>query len=368
MKFVCEKNELVKEIATAQEIISSRNSLSILSNVYLEVINDKLVIKATDLKVGFETSIHVDSVTPGKTTIFCDKFLGILRALPEGEIEFELDDNMMLYIRPRFKKIEFQLKTIPSEKYPKFQEVSKEFFFEFPQSDFLDMISKTIFSVSNDETRYFMNGPFLEKIGDSINMVATDGRRLSLISKKINVGLDDIKGIIIPVKILSLVKKLASGEGNLKIAISDKTIFFDLGNVQLSSSLIEGQFPNYKRVIPEESKYIITVKKDALEDALKRVSVLAEQKSRKVIFSLKANILTVDSEDTDIGEAKEELECSYDGPDVVLAVNYVYVLEPLREMDSETLSIGFIEENKALTIKPLPEKDYMHIVMPMQVN
>lgn len=368
MKFVCEKNEISKEIATAQEIISSRNSLSILSNVYLESSDDKLIIKATDLKVGFQTSIHVDIITPGKTTIFCDKFLSILRSLPDGEIEFELDNNMMLFIRPRFKKIEFQLKTIPSEKYPEFQKVSEELFFEFPQSSFLDMISKTIFAVSNDETRYFMNGPFLEKIGDTINMVATDGRRLSLINKKIDIDLDDIKGIIIPVKILSLVKKLASGEGNLKIAIFDKTIFFDLGNVQLSSSLIEGQFPNYKRVIPEESKYIITVKKEALEEALKRVSVLAEQKSRKVIFSLSDNILTVDSEETEIGEAKEELECNYSGPDVVLAVNYIYILEPLREMDSDTISIGFIEENKALTIKPLPEKDYMHIVMPMQVS
>ncbi|NOY08240.1 MAG: DNA polymerase III subunit beta [Spirochaetes bacterium] len=368
MKFICEKSDIAKEIAIAQEIISSRNSLSILSNVYLEAGNNRLIIKATDLKVSFGTSIPVEIVKPGRTTIFCDKFLSILRTLPEGEIEFELSDSMMLFIRPKFKKIEFQLKTIPSDKYPEIQKISGDLFFEFPQSDFLEMISKTMFAVSNDETRYFMNGPYLEKVDDRLIMVATDGRRLSLTNKSIKDYAENIKGIIIPVKILSLVKKLSSGEGNLKIAISDKNIFFNLGEVQLSSSLIEGQFPNYNRVIPEESKYLIIVNKEALINALTRVSVLAEQKSRKVIFSLSGNVLTVDSEETEIGEAREEIECKYDGPDTVIAVNYIYVLDPLKEMDSDQLSIGFTEENKALTIKSLPEKDYLHIVMPMQVT
>ncbi len=369
MKFSCERSDLIEEISIAQEIISSKNSLSILSNVYLKATEDnKLLIKATDLKVYFETIINIEVSTPGEITVFCDKFLNTLRSLPEGEILFELKEDNYLYINPAFKKINFKLRTISSDKYPSFQETAKSNFFEFSQADFIDMISKTIFAVSNDETRYYMNGPFLEKIDTQLVMVATDGRRLSLISKKLTDGNIDIKGVIIPVKVLNLAKKLSSGEGNLQIAITDKSIFFVIGERNISSGLIEGQFPNYQRVIPTDHRYKVIINRETLNDALKRVSVFAEQKSRKILFSFSKNVLSITSEDVEIGEAKEEIECEYDGDDITLAINYLYILEPLREIETEDVSLEFTEENKAITLKPVPEDDYLNIVMPMQVN
>ena len=144
MKFTCDKASILREVSIAQEIISSRNALSILSNVLIEVADNTLILKATDLKVGFETQVPVEVAVPGSTTIYCDKFLGILRSLPDGEIEFEQQDNRLI-IRPLFKKIDFQLKSITSDKYPEIQDVAPDTYFQVPQNDLIEMINQTIF-------------------------------------------------------------------------------------------------------------------------------------------------------------------------------------------------------------------------------
>ena len=307
MKFVCEKDTLVKEIAIAQEIISSKNIMSILSNVLFEAKENTLFIKATDLKVSFETKIPVEVAEEGSITLFCDTFLSVLRTLPSGDIEFEEKDNDVFVIKPLFKKKDIRLKTISSEKYPEMPVPGKEKFFEFSQKDILEMISQTIFAVSDDETRYYMNGIYLEKNDDCIIMVATDGRRLSYISKKAENSIPDFKPIIIPPKALSLVKKLSSGEGNISIAINEKNIFFQFNNQKITSSLIDGTFPNYQKVIPDKQKYKITVGREDLVEALKMVSQLAEQKSGRICVNLKNKSFFLSSEETERGFAEEDV-------------------------------------------------------------
>ena len=368
MKFTCEKDALIKEISIAQEIISSRNSLSILSNVLLEADNNTLNIKATDLKVSFETKIPVDVSVPGSTTIFCDKFLGILRTLPAGDIEFEEQENDILVIKPLFKKIDFRLKTIPADKFPEIQAVSDDMFFEFSQKDIIEMISQTIFAVSDDETRYYMNGVYLEKNDDKLVMVATDGRRLSLISKQPENIISDFNPVIIPPKAMNLVRKLASGEGNISLAVTDKNVFVSFDNQKISSALIEGQFPNYQRVIPAEQKYRIKVNREELLEALKRVSLLVEQKSRRIYVNLKENSMILSSEESEIGIAKEEILCDYTGEETIFALNYLYFSEPLRVMGDSDIILEFTESNKAITLRSAEEREYFHIVMPMQLE
>ena len=367
MKFTCHKNVILKEIAIAQDIISSRNSLSILSNVLLEADNGALKIKATDLKVSFETQIPVDVSQEGSTTVFCDKFLGILRSLPDGDVEFNLSDGRLL-IDPLFGKINFQLKSITSDKFPEIKEIEDDKYFELPQSSLIDMISQTIFSVSDDETRYFMNGVYLEHQEGTLSMVATDGRRLSFIKKDLTTEIKDFDAVIIPTKILHLIKKLSSGEGNLFLAVSEKTIFVKFDNQKISSNLIEGQFPNYNRVIPEHQEFNINVNKHDLIEALRRVSLLVEQKSRRIYMTFSTGAIILNSEESEIGVAKEEIVCDYEGDGLTVALNYLYLLEPLKVIKEEEITIKFTEANKAISIISVPEKDYFHIVMPMQLD
>ena len=367
MKFIIERDVIIKEIQVAQEIISSRTNMSILSNVLLDARENELLIRATDLKVSFETTVPVDVQEPGTTTVFCDKFLGILRSLPSGEIEFEQSGNENFVIRPMFKKIDFRLKSISAEKYPEIQVAADESYFDFPQEDLIEMISQTVFAVSDDETRYFMNGVYLEQVENSLVMVATDGRRLSYISKELENAPPNFSGVIIPPKVLTLVRKLASGEGPFSIAVTDKHVFFRFDNKRLSSALIEGQFPNYQRVIPEKQEHEIVINKEELEEALKRVSLLVE-KSRRIYINLSEDHLELKSEETEIGIASEEIGCTYQGPEATIALNYLYLVEPLRVIDSDEISFNFTEPNKAITIYSIPKENYFHIVMPMQLD
>ncbi len=366
MQFACEKELLTKEIAVAQEIISSRNTLSILSNVLLDNREGNLLVRATDLKVSFETNIQVETKVAGSVTVFCDKFLGILRSLPEGEVDIELQEDMMMHISPLFKKIDFKLKSVPADKYPEIKEIGGDRYFDFPQAELLDMISKTLFAVSTDETRYFMNGVYMEKVDDRLVMVSTDGRRLAYVAKHTDIALEELKGVIIPPKILNLIRKLAPGEGNLGIAIGDNNLFVRFNQHRISSNLIDAQFPNYRRVIPETQAHRLEVAREDLQAALKRVSLLVEEKSRRIHLTVQPGNLVVSSSEGEIGMAREEMPCQYDGPEMTIAANYLYLMEPLREADEERVALEFTEADKAVTLKPVPQKDYFHIIMPMQ--
>ncbi|HOT62893.1 MAG TPA: DNA polymerase III subunit beta [Treponemataceae bacterium] len=367
MKFSFDRDALLKEISIAQEIIATKNAISILSNVLLEAQNGSLTIKATDIKVNFETRIPVDVVEGGSTTVFCDKFMSIISSLPPGEIEFDQSD-IKVNIRSIAKKAKFQLKSITSDKFPEFSSPSNLTFFEVPVKDFKEMINQTVFSVSDDETRYFMNGVYMERKENKLQLVATDGRRLAFIAKDFGISMPEFKGIIVPPKILNIINRRASDEGPIAIAVGDKNIYFRFGNYEFASVLIDGQFPNYGRVIPDQQTRSFQVDTKELMEALKRVALLVEQKSRRIFMTVSSGVLTINSQETEIGTAKEEIPCRYDGEEITIALNYLYIEEPLKVLGSDRLTVEFTEPMKAITLHPEPTKDFFHIVMPMQME
>lgn len=367
MKFTCDKNALQREIAFAQDIISLKSSMSVVSNVFLEAQDGALLIRATDIKIGFETRMPVDVKEPGSLTVFCDKLTGILASIPEGSIEVEQKEAKVV-IKPSFKKAQFSLKTIASEQFPQLPDIDDDKFFSIPLGDFKEMISQTVFAVSDDETRYFMNGVYLERALDGLVMVATDGRRLAYIKRGIVEGVPEFRGIIIPPKILTLILHRSSNEGQIQLAVSDKNLFVRFGQYRLSSVLIEGQFPNYQKVIPESQLHIVTLKKQDVIEALKRVSIFVEQKSRRTFFTLSTDKLVISSEETEIGIAREEIPCAYDGPEAVIAMNYKYIEDPLRALTRDMFCLRFTETSRAITVVPEPNADYFHILMPMQAE
>jgi DNA polymerase-3 subunit beta len=365
MKFICNKEALLKEISISQEIISSKNAISIFSNIYLEAVNDSLIIKATDRNVNFQTSVPVTVIEQGATTVYGDKFLGIISTFPHDEIEFSQKEITAVIKPTTLKKPEYKLKIIASDKFPEFP-VSTTPYFEMPIKDFREMIQQSVFAVSDDETRYFMNGVFLEKIEGKINMVATDGRRLAFIGKKAGKDINDFSGIIIPPKILNTVVKRSGDEGLVSISVNDKSIFINFASYQFSSVLIEGMFPNYKKVIPEKQDFFLSVRRDEMLNALRRVSLMVEKKSHRIYMGISSGKMAVYSEESEIGTVEDEIPCQYEGEDVTIALNYRYLEEPFRVMTDDEIKICFSSAVKAITIEPVPEKDFFHIVMPMQ--
>jgi len=255
-----------------------------------------------------------------------------------------------------------------TDKFPEFNSEENIPYFEIPSKEFKDMITQTIFAVSDDETRFFMNGVYFEKKDDNLVLVATDGRRLAFVSKPVCQGVDDFSPAIVPPKILSSVLKHASSEGTISIAIVEKTIYFKFGSYNFSSVLIDGQFPNYSRVIPETQAHEFKLNRQELIEALKRVGLLVEQKSRRVYFSLSDGLLTITSQESDIGTAKEEIPCEFAGEEITIAMNLLYLSEPLKVINSEQIKFQFTEAMKAVTLKPEPESDFLHIIMPMQME
>ena len=365
MKFTCNKEVILKEISIAQEIISSKNAILIMSNIYLEAVNNSLIIKAKDMKVNFQTEVPVNVIEPGSTTVYSEKFFGIISTFPYDEMEFSQKDNIAI-VKPTTKnKPEYKLKSIASDKFPSFP-VSSEPFFELPIKDFKDMVQQSVFAVSDDETRYFMNGVYMEKSEDKINMVATDGRRLAFISKQADKKINDFSGIIIQPKILATIFKRSGDEGLVSISISDKMIFINFASYQFSSGLIEGMFPNYKKVIPENQEFSLSVNREEMLNALRRVSLMVEKKSHRIYLGISPGKMSIYSEESEIGNVNDEIPCKYDGEDITIALNYRYMEEPFKIMTDNEIKIRFTSAIKAITIEPVPEKDFFHIVMPMQ--
>jgi DNA polymerase-3 subunit beta len=211
-----------------------------------------------------------------------------------------------------------------------------------------------------------MNGVYLEKAEGKINMVATDGRRLAYISKPAGDEIKDFEGVIVPPKIFSTILKRSGDEGMVSISVTDKTIFVNFADYKFSSVLLEGQFPNYRKVIPEEQKYSLLVKREEMLSALRRVSLMVEQKSNRVYMGIKPGCMSVSTAESDIGAADDEIPCQYDGEEVSMALNYRYIEEPFKVISTDDICIRFTGSSKAITIIPEPAKDFFHIVMPMQ--
>jgi DNA polymerase-3 subunit beta len=228
------------------------------------------------------------------------------------------------------------------------------------------MITQTAFAVSDDQTRFQMSGVYFEKDEDKIVMVATDGKRLSYASKFLTNAVPDFTGVIIPVKILLIIQKRFSDEGNISVKVTDNTVFFTFGLYNLSSQLIEGQFPNYKRVIPEDLQFAATFGKDDMFSAMKRVSIIMDKDNKNLSLGLKKGSVSVYIEEGEAGEAEEAFDCEYEYEDNELTVQMRYLEDPIKALDTDKFKIMFTDTSKAIMLCPVPEKDYFHIMMPKQ--
>lgn len=367
MKFVCDQEKLLKEIANANDFTAQRNSLTVLGSIYLCLEGNSLTIKSTDQKMGYVSCIEVSGEEDGTTTVMGTKFLDIIKNLPAGVIRFS-EEERLLKISTEDEKVNFKLVTADASAFPVIDIPSSEQFFTVAQKDLTDMINQVSFAVSDDESKFAMNGALFEKNEGAVTMVATDGRRLSYIERKIDGAVPEFSPITIPSKFLSIIKKSSVSEGSFDVCITDSSIFIKNGVSVLFSNLIKNEFPAYRRVIPQSLSKSCIVNRKELEEAIKRVSILVENKFKKIILDFSENKLTVYTQNNDLGEGVQVLECSYTGEPVVCAMNYMYLLDPIRVMESESVNIEFNESSRPFVVKPEPERDYLHVIMPMNLN
>lgn len=371
MKFQANKKDLTQILAKTQNVVEKRNTMPILVNVLLDADKERLSVFATDLEVSLTDSINVEVKEPGKLAVNAKNLFEIIKELNDDKITLTRKENNWLEIKQN--KSVFNIIGINADEFPVFPKFSTDSFSTLKSSTFLDMIEKTIYSVSNDETRYHMNGVFFENYEREGNgyyrMVATDGHRLSLVDRVTDESKKLVTdGVIIPRKGLNEIRKiLDQAEGDFEIAIEGSQLILRSKNAVLMVRLIEGKYPNYRQLIPKNLKQIVSVSRDRLSSSLKRVSLLSNQKSKGITLSLTEGKLEISSNNPELGDAKEELEVNYSGSEMKIGFNAKYILDILNSCNDDEFNIELNDQLSPGLLRPNGDSDYTCVVMPMRI-
>jgi DNA polymerase-3 subunit beta len=372
MKLTVEKKDLLGVIARAQNIVEKRNTMPILVNVLLEAKGDAVRGFATDLEVSLTDEIPAKVKEPGRAAVNAKSLFEIIKELPEGPIDLERKENNWLKISQR--RATFNIVGISPEEYPVFPTFTTKEFLQIDSNVLGEMIEKTIYSVSTDETRYHMNGVYLEaksdKDGAKFRMVSTDGHRLSMIDRQIPNAPKGFSnaGVIIPRKGLHEIKKLLDTvEDSVEIAFEGAQLIVRNKSTLIMIRLIEGKYPNYQQLIPQTLKEHMLVQREALLSSLKRVSLLSNTKSKGVTFALGSGKLEITSNNPELGDAKEEIEINYKGKDFRIGFNARYVLDVLTSMKDDVVRIDLNDQLSPGMIRPDEDGSYTCVVMPMRI-
>jgi len=374
MKVVLNRADLLKGISTVQSAVATKNTMPILANVLLEARDKKLEFVATDLDMGIRCSVIAEVVEKGSITINAKKLSDIVRELPEASVDIEIDENQKMILV--CQKSQFKVHGLPKDDFPILPEVKKEKVFKINGSLLQEMIHKTIFAVSTDETRYVLNGVYFQVENEKLKMVATDGHRLAYIQKKLEGKGEGKANVIIPTKTLNELSKVISDvakgkaekeETIVEVVTTENQIKFTVEGVEIISRLIEGQFPNYEQVIPKDSDKKVEVSTSELSSATKRVAILTSEKSNSIRYQIKPGKISISSKTPDMGEAKEEIDASYKGEEISIAYNAKYVLDVLKNVGTDQVSIELTQPLSPGILKPKGDTDYLCVIMPMRV-
>ena len=370
MKFEIEKSELLGLVGRTQNVVEKRNTMPVLVNVLLEADNDTLKVFATNLEVSLTTESPAKVTVPGKAAVSAKNLFDIVKELPDGMVEIVKTDNN--WVKVTQGKSVFNLVGISPEEYPVFPSHSTKDFMEIETKVFTDMVAKTIYSVSTDETRYHLNGVYFERNpGSKTNeylMVATDGHRLSLVNKIEGDQQGQTEGVIIPRKGLSEIYKLLEGsEETFKMAIEGSQLIVIAKNTVLMVRLIEGKYPNYRQLIPQNLSQTVKIGRERLLSSLKRVSLLSNQKSKGVTLNFNDGKLEISSNNPELGDAREEIPVDYSGKELKIGFNAKYIMDVLNSIDDEEVDLNLKDQLSPGVVRPQADSQYTCVIMPMRI-
>jgi DNA polymerase III subunit beta len=368
MKFSCKRADFFHGAQTTFNAISSRNTLPILSNFLLEATKEGVRFTATDLEVSIHCNVPAEVSSPGSVTVPAKKLLDIIRELPDKDVSFKLGDNNNVNLT--CEKSSFKLNGLPKDEYPVLPKAKKDEGVNLSQAILADMIKKTIFSVSTDETRYVLNGVLFNLDASLIRMVATDGHRLALLEKTLSKPSPSKINHIVPAKALQELNKILAGEGEVNIQLHENQIIFSMPQIVLMSRLIEGQFPNYEQVVPKSSERTVTCTTELLSSATRRVGLMASDKSNSVKYTFAKSSLTISANTPEVGEAQEEIDIANSGDNLTVAFNARYILDVLKNLGAPECSIELTSNLNPGVFKPRSDADqvkYLCVIMPMRV-
>jgi len=366
MEIIASKGTFLKAISLIASVVSTKTAtLPILGNVLLETIGtDQLQIIGTDLEVGITTKVQVEIKEKGSITLPAKKMMDIVRELPEGNFEISVAKNNAVNIKSG--KAFFKIMGLGKEDYPKLPEWKEENAYEIEQAILKECLGLTIFAISNDETRYVLNGILLSIEGNKIRFVATDGRRLAFAERNFENKTHKNLDMIIPTKAIQEILKILTWDQTVKIIPSENQVIFHFGETYLISRLIEGHFPNYEQVIPKEQKTESSTNREGLLQAVRRASLLTSSESPAIKMDFVKGRILVSSRSPNLGESKEELVADVNGKEVSIGFNPQYLTDALKNLDIENVSIALSDPDKPGLMTG--KEGYKYVIMPMQLS
>ena len=373
MEILVRKNDLLRELQLFQGIVERKNTIRILANVLIEANDDAVHLMGTDLEVALRSKCTATVVRPGSLTLPAKKLYEIVRSLPETDVRIAEDKSGVRIAADRFDS---RLQTLPREDFPTLPKAGGTASTLLPRIAVKEMVAKTQFAITGEDTRYFLNGAQFILRSASMSLVATDGHRLALVTAgrdgklKKGGGGEEESQAILPKKTLGeLARLLSESDGDIKYERGENHLFFEVGGRLLISRTIDGKFPAYERVIPKGNDKHVEFDRDRLTNAVKRVALLSNERSRVVKLQIEEGKVDVTSSSSEIGEAKETLLIEYSGGPTQICFNAQYVLDFLAAVTTDLVTLELKDEVSQAVMKPVGSEgyDYTYVIMPMRV-
>jgi DNA polymerase-3 subunit beta len=369
MNLTISKEQLINGLQAVQNIVGTRTTLPILSNVLIRAEGNRVDFTATDLDVTVACGVEASVKKAGATTVPVKKLFGIVRELNNPEIEIEVDDKNLCSVRSGASF--YKIHGLAAEEFPPLPKFKEEKKVVLPQEKIKGMMRKTSFAISSDESRYVLNGIFISLKEHKMTMVATDGRRLALVDEEVDVSEKSQGEFIVPAKAVNELNRLLTDKGNVELRYSDNQASFTLKDekgfsILIITKLIEGNYPNYRQVIPAEAKERVALGREEFLHALKRAEIMTSEKSNSVKLTFTKNNLAITANSPDVGEARESLAINYKGKDMAIAFNPKYMIDPLVALSNEEVFLELIDELSPGVFKI--NGPFLYVVMPMRLS
>jgi len=372
VKLSCNRRMLHEALQHVTRVVSGRTTLPILSNVLLEAAGDRLRVVAYDMEIGAQSAVPIEVEEEGALTVPARTLGDVVASLPDATVEIRSEDRNLLGLV--CGRSEYTINGLPADEYPALPDVPGDVSFELTQEAMRDLVRATIFAASSDETRAILTGVLLTRDENGVKMVATDSYRLAvktapLKAEKSGSGEEGWQ-VIIPARALQELNRMlepADEETPVKVSAGEQQIRFEVGPYMLVSRLIEGQFPNYERVIPAEVDRKVVVNREDLQGAIKRAAIVARAEASKLVFRTQEGVLTITAESGDVGRAHEELAAKVEGDEIEIAFNAEYLADVLGVIGSDSVVWELTGPLSSGLIKGSDDPDYLYVVMPMQL-
>ena len=374
MKFSIDRSALLTALQHVHSVVERRNTIPILSNVLIEAKEDGVYLTATDMDIAVIEKINLEKsevMQLGTITTSAQMLYDIVRKLPENiKVELLSEKNDRLGIKASSSS--FALNCLPAEDFPSISQEEFKYTFSLETNDLIRLIDKTSFAMSLEETRYYLNGIYLHAVkdtdGEKLRTVSTDGHRLSRVDMNIPEGANEIPGVIVPRKTIMEIRKLLEDHSDIiNLSLSDNKIKLSFSNVILTSKLLDGTFPDYSRVIPEQNDKIVTISNQLLSEAVDRVSTVSTDKTRAIKVNISKGNLIISATNPDKGSASESLDVIYDGEEVEIGFNSKYVLDVARQIKGNEIIIKLSDSVSPTLVYDKDDKGVLFVLMPMRV-